>query len=181
MDAPHLSLADLRHSPLTRVIALLALASQLGCYRTWTESVAPPPLADSITWKLRRDNTVSVFQPVPGLNSAVDTLQLTLSQDHTVTLLRPELEGDSVLWGWTQDNSLKPQKTLVTSTGVETVPGPDSVRVRVSMIETHRELQGGKTALLATGVVLSLGLVVYGFVFSDAWANWHPLSGDRTF
>jgi hypothetical protein len=160
VSAPSLSVDEFRRSPLAKAIAVLALSSQLGCYRTWTEPVAPPPLADSVTLPLERGHAVTVLQPVPDDGSAVDSVTLTVGKDRSVTLLRPEMESRLAVWGWTRDRSLR-ARTLVTSTGVKTLPGPDSVRVRVPLLRTRRELNGGRTALLVTGIALTAGLAWY--------------------
>lgn len=160
MQAPRSSIDELRRSALTRTVAVLAVASQVGCYRTWTEPIAPPPLTDSLTLTLERNHVVTVLQPRMDDASAVDSVTVNLGQRRTVTLLRPDLEGQWAVWGWTRDRSLR-ARTLVTSAGVETLPGPDSVRVRVPLVMRHRKLEGGKTALLVTGFALTAAVGYY--------------------
>jgi hypothetical protein len=166
MQTPRLSMDESRCSPFTRIVAVLAVGSQFACYRTWTEPMAPPPLADSVTLTLERNHTVTVLQPRPESASAVDSVMLKLGRDQTLTLLRPEMEGRWAIWGWTRDSSLRPARTMVTSSGVQTLPGPDSVRVRVPLVMTHREMDGGRTALLVTGVVLAAAVGWYVLVMS---------------
>lgn len=166
MQTRRLSIDGFRCSLFTRVVAVLALGSQLGCYRTWTEPVAPPPLGDSVTLALERNHIVMVLQPRPESASAVDSVMLKLDRDQTVTLVRPEMEGRWAIWGWTWDSSLRPARTVVTSSGMQTLSGPDSVRVRVPLVRTHRDLDGGKTALLVTGVVLAGVVGAYVLFYS---------------
>lgn len=176
MTAPPLSVKTLRRSPLTKTIAVLAIASLGGCYRTRIEPVAPPPLADSITMALTRGHTITILSPQS--DSVVDSLTLTLSHDRTVTLLQPELEGQSAVWGWTRDSSLNPPRTVATSTGVTTLSGADSVRVRVPLVQLHRELDGGKTALSVIGLGVATAFTVFIATF-EVFGDGRRISGIR--
>ena len=160
MQARRLQRDEFWGSPVTKVVALLALASQCACYRTWTEAITPPPLADSVTLTLERGHTVMVLHPRPEGGSTIDSITTHLGAEKAVTLLRPELEGRRAVWGWTRDGSLA-ARTLVTSTGVQTVSGPDSVRVRIPLVVTHRDLQDGETTLLVAGIALAAAAGFY--------------------
>jgi len=128
MDTGGASLKGFRRSTFMRVVAVLATATPIGCYQTWTMPIAPPaPGADSTT--------------------------LTLGKDLTVTLLRPEPEGDSAVWGWTRDRSYN-ARTVVSSAGIETAAS-DSAWVRIPLIATYRRLELDKTILLTGGIILA--------------------------
>ncbi len=145
MDKPHLTLSRLARSTLARSVALWAVAMQVGCYRTWKRRLAwpPPPSTDSIT--------------------------LNYSSGHSVTLYRPEAEGDSVLWGWTRNWTSEDAPILVSAGGVDTIAKTDSTWARVSLFEGGRQLQRARTLALTT--LVALGLLV-GYTVEEFERSW---------